>query len=85
MTTLSDIEALARAATPGPWLPTGQIRDAARENREYVLALSPERVLAIIAVVKAADAIRALEYSEGPTGSPIVDNYDAARAQLEAL
>ena len=92
--TLDELEALARAATPGPWvvqqpevgspfyIDTHTSEDgpepvvaspmlAALRDAAYIAAWSPERILALVAVARAAgdwenpiglrDALRALD------------------------
>jgi len=75
MVTLDDLEALARAATPGPWAAfhdednTWQLVETrtpgaanltddsgvlVSQDAAYIAACSPERVLALVAVVRAA-------------------------------
>ena len=106
MTTLTDLERLARAATPGPWelddefcvygkheyAPRGiayvgicRPVDGGRTDgadAAYIAALSPERVLAIIAVIEAAKAMRDKHDVEVVT-DPRVLAFDAALAALE--
>ena len=65
MTALTDLRALALAATPGKWeledfgaAGNGWCRQAdVFENQPYIAALSPERVLVMIAVIEAAKAL----------------------------
>ena len=49
--TTTDLEQLALAATPGPYFAT-------QYQSQFHAALSPERVLAMIAVIDAAKAMR---------------------------
>ena len=73
MTTLTELRALALAATPGPWvskwyegddfpmikLSNDTINDITRrEDADYIAALSPERVLQLLDVIEAAKALR---------------------------
>lgn len=70
--TLSDLERLAREATPGPWewsdgflwngttdkgvLAHGEVVEwpVSQESAAYIAAVSPERILALVAVARAA-------------------------------
>ena len=71
--TTADLRKLALAATPGT--PT-RARDAARAR--LAAALSPERVLAMIAVIDAAKAMR--DYAGVMPGAYV---FDAALAALD--
>jgi hypothetical protein len=92
---MTDLERLARAATPGPWqvnrlgyntpyVVSNFVEPSVgaayySENAEYIAALSPERVLAMIAVIDAAQAMRV-----DPTyRSGYLQEFDAALAALE--
>jgi hypothetical protein len=97
---LTELESLARAATPGPWIADGPhvgkprefhfyveaIRYDAptlpRDIAAYIAALSPERVLALIAIVRAADAMHA-EYDQDLYTTATNKAYKAARAAWE--
>jgi len=96
MTTLTELERLARAATPGPWvskwyegddfpmikLSNDTINDITRrEDADYIAALSPERVLAMIAVIEAADRMRDSLGEDWDTYAR--KDFDAALAALE--
>lgn len=73
--TLQQIAELARAATPGPettWADDGM--EGFLDHPEYIAALSPERVLAMIAVIEAADA---------QTEDGWAPEYHAARRALD--
>ena len=72
--TLDDLEQLTKRATPGPWgvgtsaptcikTPAGKViakmgPDAAYDDDEYIAAVSPETVLKLIAIARAAEAVR---------------------------
>ena len=69
---LDDLEAKAKAATPGPWhsrhypdcaslvkMPSDEIQDITRpEDADFIAALNPTVALALIAVAKAATRLR---------------------------
>ena len=81
MTTLTDLRKLALAATPGPWKCEYHNADG-----DYIAALSPERVLAMIAVIEAAKAMRDAYVKAWRTDDPLpksVAAFDAERAKLE--
>ena len=93
MTTLTDLERLARAATPGPWvskwyegddfpmikLSNDTINDITRrEDADYIAALSPERVLQLLDVIEAAKFARI-----HLMGYSAFDKFDAAIEALE--
>ena len=91
--TPADLDALARAATPGPYdrigtivMITGEIGSVCQcryvSDANYIAALSPERVLAMIAVIEAAKAMRDKRDVEVVT-DPRVLAFDAALAALE--
>jgi hypothetical protein len=81
---LDTLEALARAATPPDteWLDALFADQWTPRCEEYLRALFPERVLALLAVVKAAKAMRAT--SNYLHESAQERAYDAALAELEA-
>jgi hypothetical protein len=57
---LDELEALAKKATPGPWkLPGGGARDPwqTMKNDQYHTACSPDRILALVRVARAADRV----------------------------
>jgi len=93
--TLTDLERLALAATPGEWAndeqwprwvlandePLASTVHSSRPKADaaYIAALSPERVLAMIAVIEAAKAMRV-----DPTyRSGYLQAFDEALAALE--
>jgi len=90
MTIIGELERLARAATPGPWRRdkekvnrVGMAYDVGTvcytrcvSDAEYFAALSPERVLAMIAVIDAAKAYR---------DSPNAPTEEALDTALDAL
>ena len=88
--TLAHLESLALAATPGD---NPLKHGVAAANWELCAALSPERVLAMIAVVRAADALSTACVSIGHGEDSLhmepcpvclrVVKYDAARARLD--
>jgi len=107
MTTLTDLERLTRAATPGTWAHhssesvricddahdsvagcrtiveaevIGYERKQSVANAAYIAALSPERVLAMIAVIEAAKKWRASAYGETQQN---IAAFDAALAALD--
>jgi len=97
MTTLTELERLARAATPGPWvskwyegddfpmikLSNDTINDITRrEDADYIAALSPERVLQLLDVIEAAKAIDH-EMFNGMT--PSVGSANKLKSALAAL
>ena len=90
MTALTDLRALALAATPGKWeledfgaAGNGWCRQAGVfENQPYIAALSPERVLAMIAVIEAAKAMRDM-YSATGDWTQSRGSFDAALDALE--
>ena len=73
---IADLKRLALAATPGA--PT-RARDAARAR--LAAALSPERVLAMIAVIEAADRMRDSLGEDWDTYAR--KDFDAALAALD--
>ena len=108
MTTLTDLESLARAATPGTWINDEEYpmqvvvkdpkfeyrlictcaynsrRDEGRHNVDYIAALSPERVLAMIAVIEAAKAMRErCRYEVAGQLHGAACAFDAALAELD--
>ena len=94
MTIIGELERLARAATPGPWRRdkekvnrVGMAYDVGTvcytrcvSDAEYFAALSPERVLAMIAAIDAAKAMHVTVGSETDNGKVA---FDAAIAKLE--
>jgi hypothetical protein len=97
MTRLDELERLARAATPGPWSAESQFRvkhrrgyrawdDVAQtmtsDDSAYIAALSPEVVLALIDVVRAADEMRAERQNSTYIPVAAIAAFDAARARL---
>ena len=72
--TLAELESLALAATPGD---NPLKHGVAAANWELCAALSPERVLAMIAVIEAAKAMREDMLPK------TVAAFDAALAELE--
>ena len=102
--TLTDLERLARAATPGPWVASDpedsdgkfawvdndkrdfgsmctvyatSCPESPLANAAYIAALSPERVLAMIAVIEAAKAMRDM-YSATGDWTQSRGSFDAA-------
>jgi hypothetical protein len=90
---LTTLESLARAATPGRWYGTRYLRPhVSTHDAAYIAALSPERVLALIQIVRAADAMRNATRIQGDTVTECKVpgcvcrakiEYDAARAAWE--
>ena len=81
MTTLTDLKRLALAATPGD---NPLKHGVAAANWELCAALSPERVLALLAVVKAAEAMRErCRYEVAGQLHGAACAFDAALAELE--
>jgi len=111
--TLTDLERLARAATPGPWVASDpedsdgkfawvdndkrdfgsmctvyatSCPESPLANAAYIAALSPERVLALLAVVKAAEAMRErCRYEVAGQLHGAACAFDAALAELEGM
>lgn len=100
---LDELERLAKAATPGPWIETltanadavddqasllvgpdrqlmKQLSDRLESAADYIAACSPDVILRLLNVVRAADAMRStcviLQARQW-------ESFDAARAQLE--
>ena len=106
---LDDLEALARAATPGPWetylgayvVEAGRgpdvIDDTAessfnadvygwkpQDNAAYIAACSPERILALVAVARAAADLNVITGKTSPRGD-MAGDLVRLRAALYAL
>ncbi len=76
--TAAELKALALAATPGePWF-AKKPRAGRTPRIAYIAALSPERILALIACVEAADA---MEWEPTHQSRSV---YRGLRAALEA-
>ena len=102
--TTTDLEQLARAATPGPWVASDpedsdgkfawvdndkrdfgsmctvyatSCPESPLANAAYIAALSPERVLALLAVIEAAKAYR------NRPNSATEDEFDYALEKLD--
>ena len=79
--TLAELESLAREVHPNGWesCESSLLRDGwTSDFAAYIAALSPERVLAMIAVIEAAKAMR--DYAGVMPGAYV---FDAALAALD--
>jgi hypothetical protein len=86
--TLTDLERLARAAITDEPSDHGKLSSTKMQVWQDALddfhdEAHPERVLQLIAIVRAADALR--NDCDEYWSSDFIAAYDAARAQLEAL
>lgn len=81
---LDELEALARKATPGKIFPSQPACSCA--TCDLARLLTQERVLALIACVKAGDAMRKQFTMRTLIAGdvPAMESFDAARAALEA-
>jgi len=96
--TINELRALALAATPGEWAndeqwprwvlandePLASTVHSSRPEADaaYIAALSPERVLAMIAVIEAAKAMH-VEYDQDLYTTATNKAFKAALAKLE--
>jgi len=88
---LDELERLAKAATPGPWC--SESRDGCpvyltqcATDAAYLAALSPERVIALLKVIWAADAAFGNGAAVDPHNFEPRDRaYCAAREELEKM
>ena len=83
--TLAELESLAREVHPNGWesCESSLLRDGwTSDFAAYIAALSPKRVLAIIAVIEAAKAMH-VEYDQDLYTTATNKAFKAALAELE--
>jgi hypothetical protein len=100
---LDRLEAIAKAATPGPWRNAGhdghggmcvetlewQIGYVSRAggkqdaNAEHIATFSPSRVLALLAVARAAHKVA--DRNRPPNGRSVMEDFAALRTALAGL